>query len=440
MMQFHFLLYVQLLHAINNKKLDLIRDHVWSNCKSSISVYKKLQKSLRRVLVNIVGDQKQYKLLLDPILILLCHNAWNCRHCLHFEHFFQLVHWLSIDTTIHTFLKDLDGQFYHLWCFAVVYYFAKGHEFHRLYFLQNLITNNDYYKIVHAEFLFMCIMMELQCHLVEQLRVASIFQYHLHDLINLMHHTPLIQFFEAKLMENLVIYDLYFLNNNKYQKSFEAKPLFNAVLKIYGEPCTKFSKLSYKRKKFYDFSTSKLLANFRVFDRFPTIKTIHKEPCIKFSKLFGHPKIFYRHLKKISQKNRKFQWSINNSKKIPLTLTFGENFNKIKNSRFFPIHLKILKIFYFLPPKVLTRFNFLFKEGLKSKIEAFLLLQILSTDTKKKHTSFSVFLKEISAPNPQGWALTIFLMIYGINCCLRIDPITNISTKSNSLNCTKDKI
>ncbi|KAE9536629.1 hypothetical protein AGLY_007031 [Aphis glycines] len=60
------------------------------------------------------------------------------------------------------------------------------------------------------------------------------------------------------------IYDLHFLNNNKYQKSFEAKPLFNAVLKIYGEPCTKFSKLSYKRKKFYDFSTSKLLANFRI--------------------------------------------------------------------------------------------------------------------------------------------------------------------------------
>ncbi|KAE9543250.1 hypothetical protein AGLY_003161 [Aphis glycines] len=57
-----------------------------------------------------------------------------------------------------------------------------------------------------------------------------------------------------------------------------------------------------------------------------TIKTTHKEPCIKFSKLFGHPHIVIDTLKKISQKNRKFQWSINNSKKIPLTLTFGENF------------------------------------------------------------------------------------------------------------------
>ncbi|KAE9544124.1 hypothetical protein AGLY_001813 [Aphis glycines] len=56
--------------------------------------------------------------------------------------------------------------------------------------------------------------------------------------------------------------------------------------------------MNYEHKKFYDFSTSKLLANFRVFDRFPTIKTTYKEPCIKFSKLFGHPKIFYRHLKK----------------------------------------------------------------------------------------------------------------------------------------------
>ncbi|KAF0761045.1 Uncharacterized protein FWK35_00004888 [Aphis craccivora] len=38
-------------------------------------------------------------------------------------------------------------------------------------------------------------------------------------------------------------------------------------------------------KKFYDFSTTKLLVNVRVFDRF--LKTTHKEPCIKFSKLFG---------------------------------------------------------------------------------------------------------------------------------------------------------
>ncbi|KAE9521991.1 hypothetical protein AGLY_017624 [Aphis glycines] len=122
------------------------------------------------------------------------------------------------------------------------------------------------------------------------------------------------------------IYDLYFLNNNKYQKSFEAKPLFNAVLKIYGEPCTKFSKLSYKRKKFYDFSTSKLLANFRVFDRFPTIKTTHKEPCIKFSKT----KIFYRHFKKNFSKKSKISV-------ISLTLTFGENFKgaEVKNRSIF---------------------------------------------------------------------------------------------------------
>ncbi|KAE9526229.1 hypothetical protein AGLY_013860 [Aphis glycines] len=67
---------------------------------------------------------------------------------------------------------------------------------------------------------------------------------------------------------NNCIYDLYYLNNNKYQKSFEAKPLYNAVLKIYGEPCTKFLKLSYKRKNFYHFPTTKLLANFHNFDIF----------------------------------------------------------------------------------------------------------------------------------------------------------------------------
>ncbi|KAE9533499.1 hypothetical protein AGLY_009137, partial [Aphis glycines] len=74
---------------------------------------------------------------------------------------------------------------------------------------------------------------------------------------------------KSKYFENqITIYDLYYLNNNKYQKSFEAKPLFNAVLKIYGESCTKFSKLSYKRKNFYDFPTTKLLANFSNFDIF----------------------------------------------------------------------------------------------------------------------------------------------------------------------------
>ncbi|KAF0705001.1 hypothetical protein FWK35_00032284 [Aphis craccivora] len=38
--------------------------------------------------------------------------------------------------------------------------------------------------------------------------------------------------------------------------------------KTYGKFSVVFLNLSYKHKKFYDFSTSKLPANFRVFDRF----------------------------------------------------------------------------------------------------------------------------------------------------------------------------
>ncbi len=38
--------------------------------------------------------------------------------------------------------------------------------------------------------------------------------------------------------------------------------------KTYGKLSVVILFLSYKHKKFYDFSTSKLLANFRVFDRF----------------------------------------------------------------------------------------------------------------------------------------------------------------------------
>ncbi|KAF0766666.1 hypothetical protein FWK35_00003337, partial [Aphis craccivora] len=41
--------------------------------------------------------------------------------------------------------------------------------------------------------------------------------------------------------------------------------------------------IPFRNLEFYDFSTSKLLAIFRVFDRFPTIKITLKEPCIKFS-------------------------------------------------------------------------------------------------------------------------------------------------------------
>ncbi|KAE9528776.1 hypothetical protein AGLY_012351 [Aphis glycines] len=122
----------------------------------------------------------------------------------------------------------------------------------------------------------------------------------------------------------LGIYDLYYLNNNKYQKSFEAKPLFNAVL----EPCTKFSKLSYTRKNVYDFPTTKLLANFRNFDIF---QQLLRNLVLNFQDFLVSQKIF-----------------------------IFLSYSKIKNS-------------------ILTK-----TEGLKSKIEAFLLLQMLSTDTKKK--------------------------------------------------------
>ncbi|KAE9541180.1 hypothetical protein AGLY_004425 [Aphis glycines] len=131
--------------------------------------------------------------------------------------------------------------------------------------------------------------------------------------------------YRSAVHKGVGIYDLYFLNNNKYLKSFDSfedkiSLALHDFVKIYNSNAHKiFPIMIYEHKKFYDFSTSKLLANFRVFDRFPTIKTTHKESCIKFSKLFGHPKIFYRHFKKKNlHKNRKFQWSINNSKKVKI--------------------------------------------------------------------------------------------------------------------------
>ncbi|KAE9543452.1 hypothetical protein AGLY_002252 [Aphis glycines] len=101
------------------------------------------------------------------------------------------------------------------------------------------------------------------------------------------------------------------------------KKNFSEKLKISLLEGKLMENLVYEHKRFYDFST-KLLANFRVFDRFPTIKTTHKEPCIKFSKLFGHPKKCYRHFKKNFSKKSKISM-------IPLTLTFGDNFNVFQN-------------------------------------------------------------------------------------------------------------
>ncbi|KAE9526917.1 hypothetical protein AGLY_013565 [Aphis glycines] len=142
----------------------------------------------------------------------------------------------------------------------------------------------------------------------------------------------------SKYFENqIIIYDLYFLNNNKYLKSFEDKSLslrdFLKILnsnalkifpimmlrvfsiatcrKTYGKLSVVFLILSYKHKTFYNFLISKLLANFRVIDRFPTIRTTHKEPCIKFSSFFGHPKFFYRHFKKKFTKESKMSVFLN---------------------------------------------------------------------------------------------------------------------------------
>ncbi|KAE9534012.1 hypothetical protein AGLY_008748, partial [Aphis glycines] len=85
----------------------------------------------------------------------------------------------------------------------------------------------------------------------------------------------------------------------------------------YEELCITFSIILIGPKKILSTLQKKF---FRKIKNVTTIKTTHKEPCIKFSKLFGHPKIFYRHFKKNFSKKSKISV-------IPLTLTFGENFN-----------------------------------------------------------------------------------------------------------------
>ncbi|KAE9543354.1 hypothetical protein AGLY_003265 [Aphis glycines] len=126
------------------------------------------------------------------------------------------------------------------------------------------------------------------------------------------------------------IYDLYFLNDNKYLKSFGINRCRYAISKTYG--------------------------------KLTTIKTTHKEPCIKFSKLFGHPKFIFRHFKKNFSKKSKISV-------ISLKLTFA-----IKKNRF--------------GRKLVLRKNCRFS----FEIGALFQLVMLYTDTKKKHTSFLILL------------------------------------------------
>ncbi|KAE9533034.1 hypothetical protein AGLY_009462 [Aphis glycines] len=105
--------------------------------------------------------------------------------------------------------------------------------------------------------------------------------------------------FKKKISEKLKIsvylYDLYFLNNNKYLKSFQDNSLsLRDFLKILNSNALKIFPIMMLR-----LLEDKPLENL--------VLTTHKEPCIKFSKLFGHPKIFHRHFKKnFSKKSKNF--------------------------------------------------------------------------------------------------------------------------------------
>ncbi|KAE9533280.1 hypothetical protein AGLY_009321 [Aphis glycines] len=68
----------------------------------------------------------------------------------------------------------------------------------------------------------------------------------------------------AKLMENLYLQLIHYLNNNKYLKSFEDKSVSLRCLLLEGKLMENLE--FYKHKHFFDFSTTKLLANFRDFD------------------------------------------------------------------------------------------------------------------------------------------------------------------------------
>ncbi|KAF0774000.1 Uncharacterized protein FWK35_00004719, partial [Aphis craccivora] len=102
------------------------------------------------------------------------------------------------------------------------------------------------------------------------------------------------------------------------------------------KPCKKNANHNnrYKHKKFYDFSTSKLLANFRVFDRF---QQLISNLVLNFQFFLVIQNFFIDTSKKNSHKNRKFLWSINNSKKVKFfenltILIYKKTTNKYRNT------------------------------------------------------------------------------------------------------------
>ncbi|KAE9545055.1 hypothetical protein AGLY_000598, partial [Aphis glycines] len=119
-------------------------------------------------------------------------------------------------------------------------------------------------------------------------------------IIAVLNLNPMIGYHFKWLVKKKVVYKQLNKSQNilKIKSCKENANLNNWINRCRYAISVVFLILIYKHKKFYDFSTSKLLANFRVFDRFPTIRTTHKKLCIKFSKFFGHLKIVLSTLQK----------------------------------------------------------------------------------------------------------------------------------------------
>ncbi|KAE9544262.1 hypothetical protein AGLY_001441 [Aphis glycines] len=139
-----------------------------------------------------------------------------------------------------------------------------------------------------------------------------------------------------------------FINSSKKKMPIYIIIIYSPIIYIIDPFFYTHARKNVNTSKCYDFSTTKLLANFRDFEIFrKKIRTFHKEPCIKFSSCFCYPTFFHQHFKKKFQKNQKLLLSINNSKKLqPYTKNrFVQKLVLRKNSRFPSLFFCFSRIF-----------------------------------------------------------------------------------------------
>ncbi|KAE9522363.1 hypothetical protein AGLY_017241 [Aphis glycines] len=192
----------------------------------------------------------------------------------------------------------------------------------------------------------------------------------------------------------------------------------------YGKLCIELFILKYKHKQFYDFLTSKLLANFRDFDIF---QKLIRNFLFNF-KVFSVIQIFFIDtLKNILIKNENFSVF----ELQPYKIRFGRKLVLRKNSRF-PSFFFVLSIFFENCRKMISFYLFS-----APRIFIFLsetTLELCCTQTQKKKNKKQTSLRQICTDkfggmhrHPEGWQTGAFPLTGFSKICFKLNVLREIT-------------